>query len=285
MKRIEVYEYPETLIAYLMANKMPFTMERTSGRIKIDSSLENLVYNKFSTADFPKKDMWFFNYLKKNLLQVQKQDLSELKTKTIYISHNWQKLEQSETLKNYVEIDINGAYWLAFKLLGFISDDVYKKGFLVSKRVRLASLGALAKSPYITTFDGYKWSKEKLPPPETAFYFFSATKLISDLINNILGNINFDNYAFYWVDAIFVHESERDFVIKSMADVGFDCKTKEIEKIIFNNKESQIKTIFKKENKVNEKIYNLAKVKEFDSVEDRINKDLKLLDYINNNIK
>lgn len=231
-KYLKIHEYPESLIDYLIAQKIPFEIQRTNSTMKLDSEIEKVIFSK--NADFPKREMFFFNYVKS---RINKDAIvPSFKRENIdYIKVNPKYWGTNKTLRNFVEIDINNAYFQTAKNLGYIDKETFDLGMKLSKKTRLASLGALAKSPVFQVFDGNKFDTHRKPLPDTAKYFFSLCHIIDQIMKRIFLQLERSKIAFYWVDAVFVHESEIETVKQIFELYELDCKIKYLKKIVFKS--------------------------------------------------
>lgn len=105
------------------------------------------------------------------------------------------------------EFDIIAAYWNAARILGIIAPETYERGNSVSKKTRLASLGALATVKNTFEYDPVKMEYKIIDSQkkETASLFF----LIADYVGRFMAEICENHLAlFFWVDAIFAAEHE-----------------------------------------------------------------------------
>lgn len=167
------------------------------------------------------------NYGKK---LIQPQNIDKSKIRYIDISRKFQ------TISDCWEIDLNSAYWeIAYKD-GYLTEEIYNKGKTVSKFARLVALGNLAKVIYHLNFDGKEYNFEGTTETETANIFFNSCLKTSEIMQK-LKYLTFDDFLFFWVDAIFVKSEDAKNRVENYLE-GFDIpfKIRKIDKIVSTNK-------------------------------------------------
>lgn len=164
---------------------------------------------------------------------------------------------------NVIEIDLNAAYWeMAFQC-GYISPEIYNEGFNHRKKIRLVSLGSIAKNEKIIEYRDGEFAAIREIRHKYAKIFFNISRYIYDIMNickEVLGN----DYLFFWVDAIFFKNKEgnKELIIEILKDAGMQYKTYLIENLNFDV-ENKIVTISSTEHKNQKRQFNLKKEMKF----------------------
>jgi len=193
--------------AYLKQNKMPFEMITSGSTIKIKSNLGKALFLN-SKLDF--KDLLFiknvYSHIKDKYQYGQLEHLNtELTTKDVnYVGVNKDNI--GKNFKKIIELDIKSAYWNIAYQMGIIDKELYEKGLLVRKEIRLVSLGTLARQECKVNFDGEVFSLPELEQRETAFIFYSICKKVDEIILKCVDILR-DDYIFFWVDAVYFKDS------------------------------------------------------------------------------
>lgn len=135
------------------------------------------------------------------------------------------------TYRDYIELDINRAYWETAYRMGVISQSTYNNADKYSKRVRLIALGALATGRIDMMFDGVELTEiesEKEASEDTSFIFFKIAYAVGVAVNSIYLNLNEiepGGCLGYWVDAVFVKKHLAQKAQELFYDLfSFECK-------------------------------------------------------------
>jgi len=138
------------------------------------------------------------------------------------------KIYGERKLYNFLEIDINGAYWETAYKEGLLSESTYQKGLTVPKRVRLMAFGAAASMKDVYEYDGKSYSiKDPIYNEYGRRAFFHVAALVGKLMSDISSMIP-SVFLLYWVDAIFVHSLWSVYVFQRLESAGYEYTTKEI---------------------------------------------------------
>lgn len=131
--------------------------------------------------------------------------------------------------QNYLEIDLNAAYWEMALRLGYISNEIYLQGLEVPKMVRLVALGALATSRAIYEFDGKDMIyKDREINKETRNFFFHVSHEVDYIMSSIFEKAP---VLWYWVDAFFVHQDYEKIVVEEIKKTGLKCSVDKVNSI------------------------------------------------------
>lgn len=229
-------------MSFLAALQVPHSVLITNSSVRIEQPKGKAMY--FSDAEVKKKHLWFIKAVKS---EVQKSDAFRDRIeylegvspdKVQYVSY---RPGLPGLYYDAIELDINGAYWQAAYMLGYIGEELYCKAIEkeIPKLVRLIALGALARCRTEWRYDisakKYRYigmEKDKA----LSGVFFDCAKLISDTMRklcNAIGSIKpgYNPFMFYWVDAIILNQSFAGFAANYLAEMGFSVKRKKIESI------------------------------------------------------
>lgn len=134
--------------------------------------------------------------------------------------------------EDVTELDVNSAYWnLAYKY-GILNKELYTKGLQQNKVCRLVALGALATTKEKFQFDGHQFESIDLNRNEqTRSMFFYVAYRLGEMMHELIQQIGHENFYLYWVDAIFIKKSLKDYVIDYFSNHNLELKEKVCEKI------------------------------------------------------
>ena len=211
----------------LIISHNTFRVEKTTLSMKFKTSHGDFMYLDTTKSSIPKRDLFIIKMVKdyvKKLPPCPRVDRSKIK----YVCT---EIHRGKIIKDCIEIDISGAYWAIAYKLGIISDNIYERGLLVSKKARLAALGALAKNITHLYFDGRQWFCEYVEESPLKDFFFLAAKEISEIMTQ-LRYLTMGGFYFYWVDAIFIKKEYAELVGDYLTSLGFEYKSFLIDAII-----------------------------------------------------
>lgn len=203
MKKINTVNLNE-MISSFVETKKPHEIQKTG-------ATTNLIFNNFcfketKNGTIKKNELFFIKKVKDYCLK-NSAGVHCNRHKIKYISEGKIKKHKHYT-KDIYEIDLNAAYWNFAHKFNFISDEIFKQGEKISKKTRLISLGNLAKSVTIMSFNGENYEfKGRINSPETEGIFWTVS-LETDKTMTFLKTISDKNFLFYWVDAIFFQSKE-----------------------------------------------------------------------------
>lgn len=136
-----------------------------------------------------------------------------------------------------VEIDINRAYPSAGRILKIIPDELYEKGLALSKLAMLISIGSLKRTKKVIKVDG-KGRRELVSMEKPAEWMEKIWRSIVGYVDYSMQKAvksKSDSVYFYWCDALFVKREDEKHFIEQLKSFGFECKTKEIDKIQYTD--------------------------------------------------
>lgn len=167
---------------------------------------------------------------------------------------------RKKPIKDCIEIDLDSAYWETAYKLGIISKQLYEepkkmeadlesRKHLLSKneyekekktikKIRLMSLGVLAKKTTIYDFDGITMKRRPGGPivnKETEYFWNKICSHVSTVMTTISADIPSSDYLFYWVDAIFVRKRSASRVCELMKEMGYKYKIKPIKEVRYTD--------------------------------------------------
>lgn len=107
--------------------------------------------------------------------------------------------------KDIFEVDLKSAYWRFAWQNDFISYEIYKQGLNIDKKIRLMSLGALAKQQTVFNYENgiLKGKPLTVKSEGTEGIFFKVAYDTDQIMKQLINVIKPQNFFFYWVDAVF----------------------------------------------------------------------------------
>lgn len=211
------------LIKTLIRLKIPHTIYKTNKTKYISFKDEKYVVSEsFMTY----KELNFIRDVKKECIKngilMHGNELACVSDVSYFEFSN--KFDSVNLENEFIEIDLNTAYWITALKLNYICEDTYKKGLTYSKKCRLVCLGCLATRKVCIEFDGekYKINDEKLIYNEiTSSYFRHISFEVGSIM---LSCFNRFDGLFFWVDALFIQKSKAEKVKEWIYSKGYDCK-------------------------------------------------------------
>jgi len=270
---------------FLYKTKRPFMLYKSGSTYHLQSGIWN---EKAFKAGFDPKDLSFIksvkNYVVKSGIAIDFLDNSYANDDIDYIRVN--KFKSGDVLTDLVYIDINSAYWHAAFQLNVISKEIYEKALdpknNISKVVRLAALGSLAKRSDVWSYDGLKLKKlDTVKSYDTENVWFAICKRVSDVMTEISKKIG-DDFVFYWVDGIYVKKEAKETVENYLKHSGFNSKMESIEFIKFEKNLFQVKENDAED--IKKFNYSISKKKSNNPISKKI-ENYKLLQAINKSLK
>lgn len=159
---------------------------------------------------------------------------------------------KKHTIRNAVEVDINGAYWQTAFNFGLITEQTYLQGLEMPKNIRLMAFGSAATLKDVFIFDGENYTdsfNEFNQYGRNAFFYVAnyVSTVMIDILEMIPGV-----FSLFWVDAIFVHSMYQDIVVRRLENEGYKCKIKKIPIIVItpgnDEKPDRVEMIVEKNN-------------------------------------
>lgn len=227
----------------LFKKGIPFEIVKVGSSYSLSSKLYN---QKTSFKRMDSADMNFIGKVKRYIID---NDIPYLvlddvnsHTEIDYIQVNYEHYGLNR-VEDLVCIDINSAYWQTALLLGFIDQKLYDEGMRKGKITRLASLGSLAKTREIWSFDGKNFKvKEKIRSIKTESVWFAICKHIGDLMNDVAKQLG-SEFFFYWVDGIYIKNTEENikFVNDFFESKGYKSKQDFVDYIEYSETNFKVK--------------------------------------------
>lgn len=199
MKKSKILEC-ENFLKELKKSKTPFQIEFTT-------LTKTITYNDrklfFVSEAIPMNELFFIKYFSDNLIKknIPKKEI-DYKSQIIWQFTEVLKFQKNTTIRDVFELDLNCAFWHFCKTNNFISDEVYKRGFKVSKITRLAAIGATAKKLHNYYFNGNEYEYINTIDSDLKNVFFKVAYDCS-IVMQELAYILENDFLFFWVDGIF----------------------------------------------------------------------------------
>lgn len=135
---------------------------------------------------------------------------------------------------NWLQVDINGAYWNIAKNKGYISEKTYKSHHL-NKVARNMALGTWAVTTTKTRYKDGEIVSSDFGYKKTRPLFFDLgleCGKIMEYATEPFRGLPF----FFWVDAIFCPEFMKDDVLCRVDEMGYQCSIDRVDAIISDGK-------------------------------------------------
>jgi len=211
--------------SYLAKKNKDYTLLLNTNSRIIDSGGYKYIY---SDKPLSFKDLGFIRRVRKEVMSNVKGSVSRPDSNKYF--HLFGK---PGIHKDFVEFDINKAYWYIAYNNGLISESLFNDGLnedKIDKRLRLISLGSLATKYYMYQMKGkeLKGRSVKLFDKNGRNVFLSICNQLDSVMFKVMQSVGFDNFLGYWVDALFVRRDKVKNVI-DIIDKEFDLSGKIVE--------------------------------------------------------
>jgi len=203
----------------LKANNKPFKLVKSLQRTTL--YYEGRELKNYINTGFNGYELNLIKSVKDNIKKIPLSDMPKIDRNLIkYISGNFKEYKG----QGY-ELDTNAAYWESSYILGYITEDIYKRGQnpKVCKKARLVALGALAKVERILEYNGHEFIRDEEIRSPYADYFFSCAYEVGNIMDVIKNELKND-FLFFWVDAIFFKGDNVDKVQSILRAFGYESK-------------------------------------------------------------
>lgn len=210
------------LLEKLIKSKSDFTIKITSKSVVI---IKDGFKHSFHPREMPNYALALINSIKKNPVFLDPRVPIE-RTAIRYFDFY---IRKTGNFKNVVEIDINSAYWILAKKMGYLTEEQYNRGLDLEKIDRLAVLGSIARIQYIFEYEkGEAVSVSRNVNDNGRIAFFNICNELGKIMSEIVNETGRDYFFFFWVDAFFCSKYVAEAVIKKIHERGLECKTKEL---------------------------------------------------------
>lgn len=192
----------------LIKSKKDFQLIRTSNSTVI---IYKDVKYFYSIEDIPNEFLYLYKQIKeeikKNILQKNLKVPIRKKSKYFDIFNmDTMGLGEFKTFDNIIESDINKAYYKVLFILGYISEDFYKKCITLPKKVRLSLVGSIATYKYFDFYEAGELIEDKSYDEKDKLLrnvFFHCVNYTDNALSDFQ-NLAGDYFIFYWVDGIYL---------------------------------------------------------------------------------
>ena len=222
----------------LIRNGKYFEVEKSTAQMKFKTERGNFEYIDRGKGAIPMNELYFIGMVKKHTDQLKLNfEVEREKIKYFSIPRHRENI-----FIDCFEVDLSAAYWNFAYSEGLLSRELYERGKTVSKRTRLASLGAIAKITTHLIFDGKKWLTPKITEAPNANYFFHVANRIGELMQ-ILESLAFQDFLFFWCDAIFIKPESLSTILDYLEMNNIGCSCFLVDKIEYKINEGFISVI------------------------------------------
>lgn len=236
---------------FLYDTGKPFTLVKSGNTYELRSSYMNA---KAFREGFTAFDLRFVKSVKQYVLN------NDIAGKFIDVDYQDKRIhyievkrfEVGEVIDDLIEIDIDRAYWDTAYILGIISKGIYNAGLSpkISKVVRLAALGSLARKTETWVFDGKKMNKVASDESKGTFgtnnLWFAICKRVSDVMQDAVMQAG-DDFVFYWVDGMYIRNNSYAMakIMSCFNSWGYESKSRFIKEVTFNPKGFTVQGVLK----------------------------------------
>ena len=220
---------------FLAKKNKTFFMQIKGSSLLYDVPGHPLKY-RMITHKIQKGGLGFIQEVKRHVSRTNK--VFEVDRSKIRYSIINERLKPGMSKGEWIEVDVNSAYWYEALKLGIINKDVFTKGQEVTKEVRLIALGALATLTEKWKVENYGEREIKVlhERPETYTSFFHICNSFSNQIMQPAFRKFASECVLFWVDAFIINKSASNDLISMLNGMGVKVKTKPITKIEITDK-------------------------------------------------
>ena len=128
------------------------------------------------------------------------------------------------------EIDLNACYWKTASNLGFISDDLFIKGWKKRKSCKLglvASIGSLNKRTFVETYDFGKSQGliEKTKDHDLRPYYWAIINEVNRIMNESIKMLPKHHFMMWLTDCMYLKQSSKSIITDHFNSLGYEFKT------------------------------------------------------------
>ena len=165
----------------LIKNNIPFVAHKNTFGIDFFTPFNKYKWTDEKNSLLPPFEIWYIGQVKKHVESLNlKFDVDRSKIKYIQAAKN-----MPYKIEDVYELDLNSAYFNCAFNNGIINELLYEKSKIVSKKTRLASLGALAKNTFVIQYTGTRFLPVKIKESKTASCFFKCCMETGELMNSL----------------------------------------------------------------------------------------------------
>jgi len=232
-----------------------FKLAVTTFTKKLDCQYGTFKYSQ--KGSIKEWELYFISKVKKHIMSLE--SFPDVRPENLQYIKNF-IVKEARYTKQLHEIDLSAAYWSITHSDGYLTDDLYNEGLKLSKKIRLVSLGALAKRVTTMDFNGLNFENIDLQPlSPAATVFFNATKRVSQLMNEARAICGLEA-MFIWSDAIFFKGDENLIKLKYFfKEKGVNFKSFKIDAIKYKNHVATVTSLdyaFRNEDKKEDRPFN-----------------------------
>lgn len=235
------------LLKFHRAHALPYKSKRTNSRGYLTSSHSGNV--RTNNESLPLGQLIYIQLVKKYILKngLEKK-IPKIDKKNIKFYVYSEEVRVGAIFKNCFELDLSSAYWETANKLGLISPDLYAKAPTInpvtnepylSKRVRVACIGSLAKVERKFTFNGKRLITHKPIRSIDTEHIWDYVCYKTGKVMMEAAKVAEEDFILFWTDAIFVtSEKAKRAVEKVFKQAGYDFKLKlPVKRIEFTERE------------------------------------------------
>lgn len=142
-------------------------------------------------------------------------------------SKNLRKAQETgETLH---EVDLNACYWVTAHKLGFISDELFEKGWKKRRECKIglvASIGSLNKQTYVEEFDfgESRGMKKDTKDEELRPFYWAVINEVVRIMNSTIEILPPHHFMMWLTDCVYIKKESLQIVQDHFEKEGFEHK-------------------------------------------------------------
>lgn len=217
----------QSTIDKLISKKMDFVAICTNYSIRIKSPLGNFIIGETMKNSE-------INFIQKVKRAVKAGDKKPPEYEPVWYYRFGSNIKDFKEAGDLWEVDLKSAYWEAAYKLKYLPEDIYKKGLVIDKKLRLKALGSLATKKKIITYTAGQETDLKTERDEiTTKIWFDICHQVGELLGEGADRLIEKNlFAFFWTDAIFFKGTEEKAFIESLFHkAGYKFESRKIKAI------------------------------------------------------
>lgn len=167
--------------------------------------------------------------LKKRIDSGEKAPPHSVGTKVVafHVPNCQNAVETGETL---TEIDLNACYWSTAYKLGFISPELFEKGWAKRRQAKiglLAAIGSLNKKTYTENYSFGQSEGIERAKKDDAFrpYYWAIINEVNNVMHDSIAKVPKHHFMMWLTDCIYVREESTSIIQEFFSELGYEFKT------------------------------------------------------------
>jgi hypothetical protein len=166
--------------------------------------------------------------IKKKIEQGEKPPIHEVGTRVVkFNSKNLKKAKR--TGEELYEVDLNSCYWVTAHKLGFISDELFEKGWSKRSECKIGlvtSIGSLNKQTYVEQYEYGKSQGMKKDGKDESYrpYYWAIINDVVRVMNSTIASVPKHHFMMWLTDCIYIKKESLEIVQNHFEIEGFEHK-------------------------------------------------------------